>query len=299
MQWIQKYLVLGLVANSTALYALALHTGQPTEWAVLLASVLTLGVVWVLERQIPFRPGWRRGSGGHQGDWKVDVTSAGVIVGVVDPLLKALAPLLLVRLYAAVGAPLEAGALLAGLSLGAQVLVVLLGAELGKYVAHRLHHRLAPLWWLHAMHHSSTRLYVLNGLRVHPLNHALNFALSVLPLMLLGASPEAIWAYLALTQPVLLLQHANIDLRHSWLNRVFSTPEVHRWHHSTHPQEANSNFGSTLMLWDHLLGTYRAAEGFDKSRQVGLFAASGASYPGSSGYVRQLMSMWQAPCCRV
>ncbi|MDZ4289605.1 MAG: alpha-E domain-containing protein [Prosthecobacter sp.] len=37
--------------------------------------------------------------------------------------------------------------------------------EFGKYWAHRLHHRLAPLWWLHAMHHGSERLYALNNLR--------------------------------------------------------------------------------------------------------------------------------------
>lgn len=294
MQWIQKYLVLALVGTSVGLYALALLMGQSTELAVLVASVLTLGVVWALERRLPYRPSWCKGLGEANGDWKVDLASAGAIVGLVDPFLKAVAPLLLVWMYAR----LDEAPLLSDLGLGWQLALVVVWAELGKYLSHRLHHHWGPLWWLHAMHHSSTRLYVLNGLRFHPLNYALNFVLATLPIMLLGVSPEAIWGYLALTQPVVLMQHANIDLRHGWLNRVFSTPEVHRWHHSTHPQEANRNFGNALMLWDHLLGTYRAPEGFDDSRPVGLFAASAASYPSNGGYIRQLMSMWRAPCCR-
>ena len=39
------------------------------------------------------------------------------------------------------------------------------------------------------------------------------------------------------------------------LNWVLSTAELHRWHHSTKPEEGNSNYGSNLVLWDLLFGT--------------------------------------------
>jgi sterol desaturase/sphingolipid hydroxylase (fatty acid hydroxylase superfamily) len=179
-----------------------------------------------------------------------------------------------------------------------QVALVLLLVEFGKYWAHRIHHTLAPLWWLHAMHHSSERLYFLNGMRFHPLNYVVNFVLSVLPVMLMGFSPEAILGYLAITQPVVLLQHANIDLRHGVLNKVFSTPEVHRWHHSTTPNEANRNFGNALLIWDHVFGTFKSEAGFDESKAVGLFSSSKTYYPATSSYVTQLLSMFRPPCCR-
>ena len=35
------------------------------------------------------------------------------------------------------------------------------------------------------------------------------------------------------------------------------TPDMHRVHHSVHPDETNSNFGFNLSVWDRLFGTYR------------------------------------------
>ena len=35
------------------------------------------------------------------------------------------------------------------------------------------------------------------------------------------------------------------------------TPDMHRVHHSWHPNETNSNFGFNLPWWDRLLGTYK------------------------------------------
>ena len=109
--------------------------------------------------------------------------------------------------------------------------------ELGRYASHRLHHSVAALWWLHAMRHSSERLYAINNLSFHPLNYAINFAIGVVPAMLLGLSDEALLGYLAILQPVLMLQHANIDRKSGWANYVFSSNEVHRRNHSSLPMK--------------------------------------------------------------
>ncbi len=290
MTLIQRYLVLMLVSASLLLFFLAWKMGGSLDLAVLVASVSTLAVAWLLERKLPYRKRWNE----NHADSTTDIVSAGVLIGVIDPLLKATAPLAVVALF---GASITAPFIIEW-PLWLQVAVVLLLVEFGKYWAHRLHHAAAPLWWLHAMHHSSERLYFLNGMRFHPLNYVVNFGLSVLPVMLLGFSPDAILGYLAITQPIVLLQHANIDLRQGTLNKVFSTPEVHRWHHSTKPNEANRNFGNAFLIWDHVFGTFKSEAGFDESKVIGLFSSSKAHYPSTSSYVTQLLSMFRPSCCR-
>lgn len=290
MAIIQRFLVLLLVVISLTIYTIALHLEIALDVAVLLASVLTLIVVGLLERKIPYRKQW---SGNH-GDVTTDITSAGVLIAVIDPALKTLAPLAVVASYSAIGTELPASQA----DLWVQIAVALLLIELGKYWAHRLHHSFTPFWWLHAMHHSSQRLYFLNGLRFHPLNYALNFSFSILPAMLVGLSPEALLGYLAITQPVVLMQHANLDLQHGNLNKIFSTPEDHRWHHSTVPVEANRNFGNALLIWDHVFGTFKSESGFNDSKTVGLFSSSKAIYPATKPYFAQLVSMFLPPCCR-
>lgn len=287
---IQRYLVAMLVGLSLMLYALAGMLGVSLELAVLASSIFTLVVAAVLERRLPFHGHWNN----NHGDLSTDMFSAGVLIALVDPLLKVIAPLGVIAVYASV----DEAPSLAHWPLWLQILVVLLGVEFGKYWSHRLHHTWTPLWWLHAMHHSSERMYVINGLRFHPLNYTINFALSVFPVMLLGVTPEAILGYLSITQPVVLLQHANIDLRHGVLNKIFSTPEVHRWHHSTQPHEANNNFGNAFLVWDHVFGTFKSSDGFDKRQTVGLFASSRLSYPSTQGYLWQLASMLKPSCCR-
>jgi len=52
-----------------------------------------------------------------------------------------------------------------------------------------------------------------------------------------------------------MFQHANIALQLGPLNWIFSMAELHRWHHSRTREEAHSNFGANLILWDVIFGT--------------------------------------------
>jgi len=277
------------VGGSLLVFSAAMAWGWPLEAVVLGWSVLVLaGGVW-LERVAPFDQRWRRA----QGDSAIDATSAVVLIGLVDPLLQAALPVLAVATMAR-RSP-DAGWLLGTLPFAAQVLAALLWVELGKYASHRAHHAWRSLWWLHALHHGSERLYWLNNFRFHPLNHAVNTTVSLLPLLLLGAPREVLLAVAALTQPVLMLQHLNVDTHSGWLNRVFSTNEQHRWHHSAEPQQANSNFGSALMLWDQVFSTFRHRAGAPV--RIGLFG-NGGGYPARASYRQQLLSMFAPACCR-
>jgi sterol desaturase/sphingolipid hydroxylase (fatty acid hydroxylase superfamily) len=138
----------------------------------------------------------------------------------------------------------------------AQVVLGLVVAELGLYIAHRSEHNWPAMWRFHALHHSVERLWVVNTGRFHIVDTFFKIALSQLPLYLLGAPvPVFLWIS-AVTAFTGLLTHCNIDVRTGPLDLVFATPSLHRWHHSKVLEESNSNYGENLMIWDRLLGTY-------------------------------------------
>ncbi len=277
------------VLASTTGFLYARETGASMESAILVTSLLALTVAMLLERWKPHRPQWSQSRGDAATDW----TSFAVLAGAVQPLLKWVSALLVVALYGWTGEP--QGLLFAGMPFVVQVLVVTLLAELGKYWAHRWHHTLPALWWLHALHHGSERLYSINNFRVHPLEYMVKHALSLLPLMLLGAPVDALLGYVALTQPVQMLQHVNLPLRHGWLNYIFSTNTLHRWHHSSTRGEGDTNFGSALVIWDQVFGTFYYPGPDAEPVRVGLYAPG--SYPANQSFVNQVLSMLRLRCC--
>jgi ornithine lipid hydroxylase len=127
--------------------------------------------------------------------------------------------------------------------------------EFGSYWFHRGCHETSLLWRLHAVHHSSPRLYWLNAGRFHPLDTAVSYCLTLTPLMLLGCCKEVLILSSVFTVVHGIFQHSNIDLKLGPLNYVFSMTELHRWHHSKAIEDANSNYGANLIVWDIVFGT--------------------------------------------
>jgi ornithine lipid hydroxylase len=269
--------------------ALAWQQGWNAEGVLALTGAATLLVASGLERTMPWRADWNRARDDARTDWSSLIT----LVAVADPIARWLVPVLAVAVYQALDRPAWTGLSQAPFLL--QVLLVTLIAELGKYGSHRWHHLNPRLWWLHAMHHGSERLYAFNNFRFHPLNHVLNHLIGLGPVMLLGATPDALLAYVALSQPVLMLQHANLPLKQGVLNLVFSTNEAHRSHHADERRIGDRNFGSALLLWDHVFGTYRRPSEADRNLQVGIYQPS--RYPAQASYLQQLASMFGRDCC--
>lgn len=288
-----RHLYVLAAGGGAGVFAAALALGWPLAPALTGWSLAVLAVGIGLERWRPFEPAWARADG----DTATDALSAAVLVAGVDPLLKAVLPL---AAAAALGTKAGSPWLLAGWPLAAQVVAAVLWLELARYGVHRLHHQVPALWRLHALHHGARRLYWLNNLRFHPLNHALNTLVSTLPLLLLGAPAEVLLGALALTQPVMLLQHLNAQTANGWQNWVFSTNEIHRWHHSTTPAEAHANYGSALVLWDLVFGTYKAADATSRPQHIGLFG-NGDDHPTQASYGQQVLAPFRPllpACCR-
>ena len=129
-------------------------------------------------------------------------------------------------------------------------------AELPLYWAHRISHEWLPLWRFHAIHHSVTRLWILNTGRFHFVDSLLSVLAGAGLLIALGAPMEVLKWLGAITAFIGMLTHCNVQMRFGLLSFLFNTPELHRWHHSRRPEEGNTNYCQNIMLWDQVFGTY-------------------------------------------
>jgi sterol desaturase/sphingolipid hydroxylase (fatty acid hydroxylase superfamily) len=128
--------------------------------------------------------------------------------------------------------------------------------EFGHYWHHRASHEWGPMWRFHAVHHSAPRLYWANATWFHPVDLGLLSAMEQIPLHLLGVDAETRMAAAAFSSLYGQYQHTTADVDGEPANLVFSTPDQHRWHHSTVVAEGNTNYGARLSVWDRLFGTY-------------------------------------------
>lgn len=154
-------------------------------------------------------------------------------------------------------------------------------AEFGLYFAHRFAHEWKWLWRFHAVHHSVTRLWIINTGRFHFVDSLMSIFMGMAILLALGAPLEVLVWLSAVTAFIGMLTHCNVEMRFGWLSLIFNTPGLHRWHHSRVISEGNSNYGENLMLWDQLFGTY-----FNPKRLPPVDI--GIAEPMPAGFVQQL-----------
>jgi ornithine lipid hydroxylase len=128
--------------------------------------------------------------------------------------------------------------------------------DLGNHLAHRWAHKVPLLWRFHAVHHSAPRLSIINTGRFHPFDVVKSVLIGAPIPVLLGVPAEVSMWYAAVNVFTGQLTHSNVRLRCGIFNSVFSTPNLHRWHHSPHQVETDTNFGEATILWDRLFGTY-------------------------------------------
>ena len=249
---------------TAALLATRAGTDAGARASVVVMVVATLATVPVLlaQRFLPAEPSWR----GRPRDFSVDLLHL-LATGAVTELFRLGS---LGAVYEAAGA-LSARAGAVWPSHAPWVLQFALALGIGEFFAYWLHrscHAVPFLWRFHAVHHSSERMYVLAAARNHPMNVVAMHACHVFPVALLGAPPEVLALSGVFTSVHGLLQHCNVDLRHGFLNWVFSTADLHRWHHSAERADSQTNFGNNLIVWDLVFGTRALPAG--RPARVGL-----------------------------
>ncbi len=133
--------------------------------------------------------------------------------------------------------------------------------DLAIYLQHVMFHAVPLLWRLHRMHHTDLEFDLTTGARFHPLEILLSLVIKLGVIVALGAPAVAVLLFEVVLNVTAMFNHANVRLPQR-LDRVLRwllvTPDMHRVHHSWHPDETNSNFGFNLSWWDRLFGTYRA-----------------------------------------
>lgn len=123
------------------------------------------------------------------------------------------------------------------------------------YWIHRAEHRVAGLWASHMIHHSSEEFTFTTAVRM-PWMEALYKPVLGLWAPLIGFHPVSFAAMGALVLVVGQFQHTELLRRRTWLDRWFVTPSAHRVHHGSNPEYIDKNFGSMLIVWDRIFGTY-------------------------------------------
>lgn len=146
-----------------------------------------------------------------------------------------------------------------------QIPMVFLLADLGRYIQHRLMHQYASLWKYHELHHDVDKMGVLKTSRSH-ITERFFQAISLFGVLsLLGASKTPVEIYMVSNSILGMIDHSNLDIDLGKLTYIFTGPAEHHIHHSRDMKESNTNFGSALVIWDILFGTYTDPRKFPDS----------------------------------
>lgn len=128
------------------------------------------------------------------------------------------------------------------------------------YLWHRWNHRAPLLWRFHAVHHVDLDLDTTTGLRFHFGELTLAAGFRAAQVLLLGVDRGTLRLWQQMLVISVVFHHSNLELPialEERLNAVLVTPRMHGIHHSTRPDETDSNYSSLLSCWDRLHGSFR------------------------------------------
>jgi sterol desaturase/sphingolipid hydroxylase (fatty acid hydroxylase superfamily) len=139
------------------------------------------------------------------------------------------------------------------------VLLSIVAMDFMIYLQHVLVHAVPALWRLHRVHHADLDYDLTTGARFHPIEIILSMLIKFATIVVLGPPVVAVVIFEVVLNAMALFNHGNVRLPAALdkiLRLLAVTPDMHRVHHSVQDNEANSNFGFNLSIWDRLFGTY-------------------------------------------
>ena len=260
-------MILGFV-----LFAALLESGAPLVVSTYVPVLVTAALVTWLEWVFPYRLRWRP----ELGEIKTDLSFMVGVQLLFPPLVGLAFTYALIEPARALDLPL-ARLWPHGLPIWLQAVLMILVVDFVRYWIHRWEHQNDTLWRLHSVHHSVEQLYWLNTARFHPLEKALQMLADSLPFLLMAVNERVLALYYVAYAMNGFFQHCNIQLRYGPLNYIVGSAETHRWHHSRVPKESNANYGSTVVVWDVLFGTWY----LPRDRETAELGLQDPSYPKS------------------
>jgi sterol desaturase/sphingolipid hydroxylase (fatty acid hydroxylase superfamily) len=142
-----------------------------------------------------------------------------------------------------------------------EIIVALVLLDLAIYVQHVVFHVTPVLWRLHRAHHADLDIDVTTGTRFHPIEMVLSMLIKTAVIFSIGAPALAAFLFELALNLTSMFSHSNVRIPPRLevpLRAVLVTPDMHRIHHSLHPEETARNFAFNLSLWDRLFRTYKA-----------------------------------------
>lgn len=124
------------------------------------------------------------------------------------------------------------------------------------YWFHRTGHRVNIFWAAHMPHHSSEEMNLSVGLRASFTQRLFQFLFFDWILVLIGFSPEQVYAVAAVHLLLAYWHHTRLIKRMGWFERIFVAPAHHRVHHGVNPQYIDKNYSEFLIIWDKLFGSF-------------------------------------------
>lgn len=139
------------------------------------------------------------------------------------------------------------------------IIVSVVAMDFIIYLQHVLVHSVPALWRLHRVHHADVDYDVTTGSRFHPIEIVLSMLIKFATIIVIGPPVVAVVIFEIILNAMAMFNHGNVGLPPTIdkiLRLLFVTPDMHRVHHSVEDNEANSNFGFNLSIWDKIFGTY-------------------------------------------
>ena len=267
----------GLLAICVAITAYGFAVDHPALFFNIAYAFLAL-CLFTLEQTMPHERVWNENDGQTFANIAHTLTSKGVVQSLV--IFSAVIGL---TVYITPVAEPGYGIWPRTWPMWGQVVLAVVVAEFGFYWAHRIAHEWPWLWRFHAVHHSVTRLWIVNTGRFHFVDSFKSILIGMAILLALGAPMEVMTWLSAITAYIGMLTHCNVDMRFGALSWWFNTPELHRWHHSKDLREGNKNYSENIMLWDHVFGTFYNTRDYRPPADIGIQEAMPA------GFVEQLV----------
>lgn len=164
--------------------------------------------------------------------------------------------------------------------------ILFVGVEFFYYWMHRASHRIRWLWATHAVHHSATRFNLSAAVRLGWTGTLSGTFVFFLPLAWIGFHPLTVVSVIGLGLAYQFFLHTNLPVHLGPLEWVLNTPRHHRLHHACNERYLDCNFGSVLIVFDRLFGTF-VEERADEPIRYGLKGRAPTSNP-----IRLLFREW-------
>lgn len=132
--------------------------------------------------------------------------------------------------------------------------------DMAMYWWHRANHTVQLFWRFHRFHHLDQKMNTTTAVRFHFVELLFAWLLKSAYIFLLGISFMPLLIYEILFFIIVVIQHSNISVAPKidlLYRKLFSSPLMHRIHHSNIKEEMDTNYGSVFSFWDRIFGTYK------------------------------------------